>query len=365
MWLPMRDDYCLLEKIRDSGDIIDLSEFRKWSISKCSIGAPNNQLSIIVMPIIAAIGGKVADVSERRPNHYDSTIEKLETIPGYRAGLPLNNFMSQLRDVGISVIGGPINFIPRLYQPNDIEEYATLMMGKEMAKGSYNIIFDINISEDAPIKTLEEAKIFINKAKQIGNKYRRNVIAFISRSNLLGNKSGNLFETQEAIDVLNGKIKNGNLYNSSVEYAAYIACQLYNVPDIVGERLVKSVLNSGTAYERFKEWISLQGGDLNKFTNIPNCRYKLELRAKDSGKIIEINKEDINTAINFITKNSGNYAGIVFEKQTGDNVMSGDTICTIHANTPAELSYVSKIVEKAIKLGKRRKNIQQQCFYIY
>ena len=361
----MRDDYCLLEKIRDSGDIIDLSEFRKWSISKCSIGVPNHQLSIIVMPIIAAIGGKVADISERRPNHYDSTIEKLETIPGYHGGIPLNKFMSQLRDVGISVIGGPVNHIPRLYHHSDIEEYATLMMGKEMAKGSYNIIFDINIAPDAPLTSMKEAEVFINKAKEIGYKYRRNVIAFITNGNLLGNKTGNLFETQEAIDVLNGKIRKGPLYDSTVEYAGHIACQLYNVPDIVGQRLVESVLKNGIAYERFKEWINTQGGDLSKFTNIPNCRYKLEICAKISGRIIEINKEDINNAINFITKNSGNYAGIVFEKQTGDSVVSGDKICTIYANTPSELSYVSKMVEKAIKLGKRKINIQSQRFYIY
>ena len=98
-------------------------------------------------------------------------------------------------------------------------------------------------------------------------------------------------------------------------------------------------------------------GDLTIFVNGLPLIW-IELKSNSAG-------QDINNAINFITKNSGNYAGIVFEKQTGDSVVSGDKICTIYANTPSELSYVSKMVEKAIKLGKRKINIQSQRFYIY
>lgn len=338
-----------IENTKNFGDNLDLSEFKKWSVSKCSVGKHNNKLSLVVIPIIASLGGKIAKISDRDNEFHQSIIEKLEVIPGFCSGIPLNNFISQLRDVGISVVGNSTKTIKtdNVALNNDVVLLAYSLIAQELAKGVYNIIFDIQIGPNEPIKTIEEAQLFCDTVKLIGDSYNRKVTVFVSDLNFpIGKSVGHKFEVQEAIKILNGSITDGDFYDACLSYSSNIASVLYNVPEEIGLRLVLSTLKNGIAYKTFQRWIQTQGGDLKTLNNYSPNQKQIEILSKSNGIInIDINKL---REVNRIMPNS---AGIIFDRNNGDRVSSGDRICTIYANDSITIEKIKRLINQSISVS--------------
>jgi thymidine phosphorylase len=348
-----------IEKAKDSVETIDLSEFKKWSVSKCSVGKYNNKLSLVVIPIIASLGGKVAKISNRDNEYHQSIIEKLETIPGFSAGIPLDNFLSQLRDVGISVVGNSTKNTSKNKQVlnNDVVLLAYSLIGKELAKGVYHIIFDIQLGPNEPIKTKEDAQLFYDTVKLVGDSYNRKVTVFVSDCDFpLGDAVGNAFEMKEAIKVLNGSITNGDFYNACLSYSSVVASTLYNIPEETGFKLVSSALNKGIAYKTFEKWIEVQGGNLSEFDNILTGKKQVDIFAKVNGNIsIDVNK------LREVKRIMPDNAGIVFTKKHGDHVSSGDKICTIYADDNLTLEKIKSFIDKSLSFD-FKKNVNKNYF---
>ena len=319
-----------VESIKNSGETIDLSEFKKWSISKCNIGNLNDKTAIVVFCVIATIGGKIIKLSNRNEKYNNSLIEKLETIPSYNSGLPFTNFINQIRDIGIVVVGNVGNIAPEIinHEPQEIKDIAIQAIAIELAKGARNIVFDIQLGVNNPLKTQYDVEIFSNIVKKIAEKYNKEVIVFTHEPNeCLGECFGNRFEIYECINVLNGNIQSGDFYQSCLYQTATINSLLYNIPFELSEQIVKSILSEGIAYKKFESWISSQCGCLENIKIPPHFHRKIDIIATTNGVL---NMRNIN-AFNSITKILNNSdAGIILHKKNNDKILKGEIICTLY-----------------------------------
>ena len=336
-----------------SGDMVDLSAIEGIKADKHSTGGVGDKTTMIVAPIVAACGVKIAKMSGRGLGHTGGTIDKLESIPGFRVAIDTDEFFEIVNKVGISVVGQSGNLAPadkKLYALRDVTAtvdsiplIAASIMSKKLAAGSDCILLDVKTGSGAFMKSLEDSITLAEKMVSIGTKAGRKIAALITNMDIpLGNAIGNSLEVIEAVEVLNGKGPE-DLAQVSFELAAnmlYLA-EKGTLKECRGK--VQEAVASGAALSKLKDMVLAQGGDVSVIedtNNFNKAEYYYDVVAPHSGIITHINTEEVGVASVALgagreTKESSiDYqAGIVLRKKTGEQVQVGDVLATLYSSS--------------------------------
>ena len=341
----------------ESGDTVDLSLFGDKTVDKHSTGGVGDKTTLIVAPIVASVGCIIAKMSGRGLGHTGGTVDKLEAIEGFNTSLTNDEFFTQVKNIGIAVVGQTGNLTPadkKLYALRDVTAtvdsiplIASSIMSKKLAAGSHTIVLDVKCGSGAFMKTPEEARALAEEMVKIGKNNGRNMAAIITDMNTpLGKNIGNSLEVIEAIEILKG---NGaeDLKFVALALASEIISLSKSISIEEAKNLADNAITSGKAYEKFKEWIALQGGNENWIENpdlFPKAQYKEDIFAESDCYISSMNAEDIGIASVILgagrekKEDSIDFsAGIIINKKTGNKIKKGDIIATLYTNNKNSL----------------------------
>lgn len=373
----------LTDEMAHSGDMLDLSEFKN-TVDKHSTGGVGDKTTLIVAPIAAAAGCTVAKMSGRGLGHTGGTVDKLESIKGYRTDLNENEFKNLIKKTGIAVIGQSASLTPadkKIYALRDVTAtvesiplIASSIMSKKLAAGAKTIVLDVKFGNGAFMKTKEDALVLAQKMINIGKHCNRNVAAVISDMNSpLGYNIGNSLEVIEAVKVLKGEEK-GELYEVAIALAAQMISLSLNIEPKKAEKMAEDIIKSGKAYEKMKEWLSAQGADISfiKDTNkFKKAKYKKEIISLSDGFVFGFNTEALGKAAGALgagrrikTDKIDMSAGIVLNIKKGQMVKKGDVLCTLLTDNESLLTEASQIAQKAIEISAERPEISPHIYKI-
>ena len=351
----------LTEAMMRSGDMVDLSRFGNLSVDKHSTGGVGDKTTLIVAPIVASLGGKMAKMSGRGLGHTGGTVDKLEAIPGFRTTLTPAEFAEQVEQIGVAVIGQSGDLTPadkKLYALRDVTAtvdsmplIASSVMSKKLAAGAKNIVLDVKCGSGAFMKTKEDGQLLAEAMVEIGKRCDRNVAALITNMDVpLGNAIGNALEVREAMEVLQGK--KGDLREICVALASELLCLCHGWSVSLAQEKVLHAIDSGKAYETFRAWIAAQGGDLDAMTVTAEA---YSVKADQNGYIRHMDAEKIGIASSILgagrmkKDDAIDYsAGIVLKKKTGDLVSKGEEIAVFYTNLPQCVAPAEKLFRSAV-----------------
>ena len=364
--------------MRDSGDLVDLSPIDGIKVDKHSTGGVGDKTTLIVGPIVAACGVPVAKMSGRGLGFTGGTLDKLESISGFRIDLSAEEFFETVKKTGISVIGQTGNLAPAdklLYALRDVTAtvdsiplIAASVMSKKLAAGSDKIVLDVTTGSGAFMKNVKDAKTLAKHMVAIGNHAGKETVAVLtSMEEPLGFAIGNNMEVKEAIEVLQG---NGpeDVKEVCVALASMmLSLGLENVSYSQGKRMAKKALSSGQAYEKFKEMVQAQGGDI-RYVEHPEFferdALEGEVLAAEDGFLSGMDTEKIGVAAGLLgagreTKDSviDMSAGIYLKKKIGDTVKKGEPIAICYAGTKEKLNRGMAMFESSIRYSKEAPGI--------
>ncbi len=339
--------------IRDSGERLNFSKIDGIRVDKHSTGGVGDKTSLIVAPIVASLGVKVAKMSGRGLGHTGGTVDKLESIFGYKTELSNEEFIKQVNDIGIAIVGQSANLAPadkKLYALRDVTGtvesvplVVSSIMGKKLCADDDVIVLDVKCGSGAICKTLEESKNLASLMVDIGKRAGKKMLALITDMDKpLGYAIGNSLEVVEAVETLKGEGPK-DLTEICVILASNMLCLAGKGSLVECERLVRKSISDGTALNKFIELVKAQGGDLNLIINpetFENAKFKREIYAKTSGYITKIDTEGYGNASlmlgagrNSLEDKIDYTAGIILNKKTGDKVNKGELIATLYSSS--------------------------------
>ena len=340
------ETFHLTDVMLNSGNRIDLSDIPGVKIDKHSTGGVGDKTTMILAPVVAACGVMMPKMSGRGLGHTGGTIDKLESIPGFKTNLSLEEFKNQLKEVGCVITGQTANLVPadkKIYALRDVTAtvssiplIASSVMSKKIASGADKIVIDLKVGNGALVKTIREAKKLADLMVKIGKKYNRETICILTNmTEPLGTSIGNALEVDECNELLKGNVKN-DLYDLIIYIASYIVSLGKNISFEEAEKEVVEVLENGKAYEKFLELIKTQGG------NIELLKFAPKIFSVKSIKEGYINAIDT-TGLGMIVKDIGggretkedeiDYGvGIILTKKIGDYVKKDEELLKIYLN---------------------------------
>ena len=360
----------------NSGDVIDLSKVNGIKVDKHSTGGVGDTTTLVLAPLVAAVGVPVAKMSGRGLGHTGGTIDKLESIDGFHVEISEADFIKLVNEDQVAVIGQTGNLTPadkKLYAlrdvtgtVNSIPLIASSIMSKKIAAGADAIVLDVKTGNGAFMKTLEDAEALAHAMVSIGNNVGRNTMAIISdMSQPLGRAIGNALELKEAIDTLNGQ---------GPEDLTELVLTLGSQMVVLAERastleearqLLNEAIENGSALDKFKTFLENQGGDASVVDSpelLPTAEYQIDYKAKSSGVVSELIANEIGVASMMLgagrqTKEDDIdlSVGIVLNKKVGDNVNEGESLLTIHSNRE-NVDDVIKKLDESIEIKAQAKH---------
>lgn len=361
-----------------SGHMVDLSSIDGITVDKHSTGGVGDKTTLIIAPLVAACGGKVAKMSGRGLGHTGGTIDKMESIPGLQTEMNQEAFIEQVNHIGLAVIGQSEGLAPadkKLYALRDVTGtvdsiplIASSVMSKKLASGAQAILLDVKVGSGAFMKTLDDARQLAQAMVDIGKANGRFVKAILTDMDRpLGHAIGNALEIREVIDTLKGNGPEDLTHECLVMAAHMLVLGKICDYDTAFER-VQQALDSGAALERLGLMISAQGGDervLNDDSLLPIGRYTRDVTAQSNGYITHMNTEQCGIVSVMLgagrTVKDGpiDYsAGIVMHRKTGDAVSKGDVIATLYAGDKGLLDGAEETYFEAIKIDKQSPEIR-------
>lgn len=353
----------------ESGDQIDLSQIEGIKVDKHSTGGVGDTTTLVLGPLVAAVGVPVAKMSGRGLGHTGGTIDKLESVKGFHVEIENNEFIELVNKNKIAVIGQSGNLTPadkKLYALRDVTAtvdsiplIASSIMSKKIAAGADAIVLDVKTGAGAFMKTLDDSRELAKAMVRIGNNVGRRTMAVISdMSQPLGFAIGNALEVKEAIDTLKGEGPEDltELCLTLGSHMVYLAEKAGSLEE--ARRMLENVINDGTALEKLKVFLSSQGGEaqvVDKPSKLPQAQYTFELEAKEDGYVAEIVADEVGTAAMLLgagraTKESviDLAVGLVLRKKIGDQVKKGDSLVTIYSNFADVSEVKNKLYENIL-----------------
>ncbi len=338
------ETFNLTKVMLESGDIIDLSNINGEVVDKHSTGGVGDKTTLILAPLLADSGLKVAKMSGRGLGHTGGTIDKLESINGFKVKLDENAFIKQVNDIGLAIISQTANLVPadkKLYALRDVTGttesiplIASSIMSKKIASGANHIILDVKVGNGALMKNVEEATALANEMIKIGKKYNKKVICVLTNmEEPLGNTIGNAIEVKEAIDTLQGKGPE-DLKKLVITLSSLLIESVENrdVEEIKKELELK--LKDGSAYEKFKKMIEYQGGNIENIEISDKC---FSVKSSKSGWIKSINTLKLGEiardlgAGRFNKDDKINYkVGLYINQKVGDFVLENEELVKVY-----------------------------------
>ncbi|WP_462129704.1 pyrimidine-nucleoside phosphorylase [Staphylococcus pseudintermedius] len=338
----------------ESGDQIDLSNIEGIKVDKHSTGGVGDTTTLVLAPLVAALDVPVAKMSGRGLGHTGGTIDKLESVEGFHVEISEEAFVKLVNEDKVAVIGQTGNLTPadkKIYALRDVTAtvnsiplIASSIMSKKIAAGADAIVLDVKTGNGAFMKTVDDAEQLAHAMVKIGNQVGRQTMAIISdMSQPLGRAIGNALELQEAIDTLKGEGPE-DLTELVLTLGSQMVVLAQKAKDLDEARgMLQEVIDNGKALEKFKTFLSNQGGDasvVDEPSKLPTAQYQFELPAKRSGVVSEMIANEIGIASMMLgagrqTKEDviDLAVGLVLNKKVGDRVEEGESLLTIYANS--------------------------------
>src|SRR5882757_6718806 len=363
------------EVMMASGEVLDLSDIPGVKVDKHSTGGVGDKTSLICAPIAAAAGVIVPMISGRGLGHTGGTLDKLESIPGFRTDLTLDQFRAQLKELGLCFIGQSEEISPadkRLYALRDVTGtvesiplIASSIMSKKMAEGIDALVLDVKVGNGAFMKKQVEARRLAQAMVGIGRRLDKKVIALITDMNQpLGYAVGNALEVMEVSQTLQNAGP-ADLTRLSLELAARMI-HLGKITATIDEarKLAEDRLMDGSAYKRFKDVVAAQGGNpqaLDKFELLPNATGMREILSPRAGFVSAIMAEDIGRASSMMGAGRARKedaidpaVGVILEVKAGEKVDAGSVLCRLYYTGEENLDESADLVEDAFRISGTR-----------
>ena len=373
--LTAKETALLTQAMEYSGDVIDLSMIDGVKVDKHSTGGVGDKTSLVLGPIVAACGGKVAKMSGRGLGHTGGTLDKLESIPGFNIYKEKDEFIQQVNEIGLAIIGQTASLVPadkKLYALRDVTAtvsciplIASSIMSKKLASGADTILLDVKYGKGAFMQTKEDAKKLARAMIEIGKHCGKDTRATISNMNQpLGKAIGNSLEVIEAIQTLNGKgPKDLEELCLQAGSTMLVQAKLYEDENKAYQDL-KEVMYNGQGLEKLKQMVKAQGGDVSYIENIDNFEktsVMIELTSRQTGYIKALEAKALGIVAmklggGRMTKDEDidHSVGLILNKKIGDYVKTGEPLLQIHANQKVsdelidELYHAYQIVDEKV-----------------
>ncbi len=364
----------MTDAMAHSGDMVDLSPLGDRTVDKHSTGGVGDKTTLIVAPIAAACGCKVAKMSGRGLGHTGGTADKLEAIDGYRCSVSREDFLAQVEKIGVAVVGTTGNLAPadkKIYALRDVTAtvdsiplIASSIMSKKLAAGSKGIVLDVKVGSGAFMKTVGEAEALARVMVEIGEGCGRHTTAVLTDMDRpLGVSVGNTLEVLESMAVLRGEGTEAteDLRAVSVTLAGHMIAAVHGCGAEEGIRRAETALSSGAAYETFCRWMEAQGANMAWIEHpglFPRAACQRTLYADRAGYITKMDTEEIGMTGVLLgagrrTKEEAiDYsAGMEILKKTGDAVSPGDPIAVLYAASEEKLDAGAQRYHGALSYG--------------
>jgi pyrimidine-nucleoside phosphorylase len=355
-----------------SGQTVDLSGIPGVKVDKHSTGGVGDTTTLIVGPLVAAVGVPVAKMSGRGLGHTGGTLDKLESIPGFQTSLTMEAFLRQVREIGIAVAGQTGELAPadkKLYALRDVTDtvesiplIASSIMSKKLASGADAIVLDVKVGAGAFMKDLESARTLAEAMVRIGERAGRTTVAVLTQMDQpLGNAIGNALEVREAIQTLRGQGPQ-DLTELCLTLGAEMVVLAGKAPDTAAARaLLQDALESGKALEKFRQFIAAQGGDprvVDDLSLLPKAPVVKVLSADRAGVVLKIHAE----AVGLVAMRLGAgratkedvidpAVGLVLRRKVGESVVPGEPLVEIHARSEADANNAMAALTRCIEIG--------------
>jgi len=354
-----------------SGDMIDLSDVVDFVVDKHSTGGVGDKTSLAVLPIVSSCGLSVGKMSGRGLGFTGGTLDKLESIPGFRVSLSSAEFKRQLKEIGIVLVGQSPDLAPadgKMYSLRDVTGtvpsiplIASSIMSKKLAGGAQAMVLDVKTGAGAVMQSMEDARYLASLMVDISKLSGRNAVALISDMNQpLGSAVGNALELIEAIDILNG-----NGPHDFREHCLHISSNMLvlgkKAHDLDEARaMAEKSIASGAGLAKFRELVQAQGGDpsyVDDVSRLPKARYIKTIDAPVGGYISEVHARKVGDASVSLgagrakkTDAIDHAVGFIIQKKVGDKIGLGEPLFTVHANDEAKLDEACQSVLAAYRI---------------
>ena len=360
-----------------SGEVLDLSRFGENVVDKHSTGGVGDKVSIILLPIIASLGVPVAKMSGRGLGFTGGTVDKMESIPGYRTNIDINEFIQNVEQTGISMIGQTMNLAPadkKIYALRDsiscvenIPLIASSIMSKKIASGANKIVLDVTVGKGAFMKNKEDAEKLADQMIRIGKLSGKEVQCILtSMDEPLGSSVGNTLEVIEAIDFLKGNMKE-DVKQVVLELGAYMLKLAGKGADIqYNKSLIMKNIENGKAFDKFVEMVERQGGDISYIkdtSKFEKANFMIPVLAQKQGYVKELNAEEVGKVscelgAGRIKKEDEilENVGVILNKKVGDKVEDQDVLAYVYAEDE-EKAKIAK--QRLIEIYKIDDNLEE------
>lgn len=350
--MTFNEIYNLTIAMMNSGDIIDLSKVDGVVVDKHSTGGVGDKTSFVVLPLAASLDVKIAKMSGRSLGLTGGTIDKLESIPGFKTKVEFDDFIKEVNDINMALVSGNTNLVPadkKIYALRDVTGLsesipliASSIMSKKLASSSDKILLDVKVGKGAFMKNLDDARKLARIMVDIGNKFGRETVAIITNMDYpLGNAVGNSLEVIDAINTLDGKGEK-NFTKLCILLASYMVSLSKSISIEDAIDMVKTNLYNKKGLEKFKEFISYQGGDLS---NIKVSSNVIEIYSNEIGYITDIDTVKLAKLVNSLgagrmTKEDeiDHSVGVELYKHINDRVEINDLLMKVYTNDEIDLS---------------------------
>ncbi|WP_027430686.1 pyrimidine-nucleoside phosphorylase [Lachnospira multipara] len=359
--------------MRDSGDTLDLSEIKGIKVDKHSTGGVGDKTTLVLGPMLAACGLKLAKMSGRGLGHTGGTIDKMESIPGFKTSLSMEAFVKQVNELGIAITGQTGNLAPadkKIYALRDVTAtvenislIASSIMSKKLASGADSICLDVKVGSGAFMKTIEDAKKLASAMVEIGKGAGKSTIAIISEMDEpLGLAVGNSLEVREVIESLKGRGPKDlmELVYCLGSYMIKSAKPEVSLAD--ARKMLEASITEGTALEKFKAFVNAQGGDenvVNDYSLLKIAPRVIEVLSKEEGYVAHIQSDLIGHASMILgggrqrKEDTIDYGvGIELNKKVSDKILENELLAKIYVNDETNLANAIDDIYEAFRIEK-------------
>ncbi len=367
-----RETVDLTLAMRDSGDIADLSAIPGIKVDKHSTGGVGDTTTLVLAPLVAACGVPVAKMSGRGLGHTGGTLDKLESIPGMSVTLSVEDFIRQVKEIGVAVVGQTGKLAPAdktLYSLRDVTStvdslplIVSSILSKKLAAGTDAIVLDVKTGSGAIMHTLEDSITLAGNLVYIGLLAGKSIVAVVTGMDQpLGTHVGNALEVKEAIDILAGRA-GGDLLEVSLTLGGYML-QLGGKAETpeAGKQMMKQAIDSGAGLAKLKQMIAAQGGDpsvCDDVTRLPQAKVVREVKCGAGGWITKMDTMALGLAAQAMgagrmkADDELDYSvGFVLNVRIGDRVEADTPLCVLHARSEADADRAETAVRVAVTIG--------------
>lgn len=372
--MNVRETCDLTFAVRDSGDKLDFSAIDGIRVDKHSTGGVGDKTSLVVAPIVASFGVKVAKMSGRGLGHTGGTIDKLEAIEGFNTTLSDADFIKQVNDIGFAIVGQSRQFAPadkKLYALRDVTAtvdsmplIAASIMGKKLAADDDCIVLDVKTGSGSFMKSIEDSKTLAKLMVDIGKNAGKKIVALITNMDRpLGYAIGNSLEVIEAVETLNGHGPE-DFTEVCLTLAGYMLSLASKGSVEECREMAKGAIKDGSALAKFRQTVAAQGGNaalVDDTANFAKAKYSYPVKSATRGYICQVNTEAYGLASlalgagrNTMEDNIDYSAGIILKRKTGDFVDAGEELATLYSNDKSKFAVAEKLLISATQLQEKK-----------